>query len=92
VRLSVELAGDVLLDQVVGALVVEDDVDLAGSGTADVRAEHDSVGGVTVHVLLDKRAGEHLDVATSAVNVLLVLDRELERISGRGGQCDTRPG
>merc|ERR1719458_2168148 len=42
------LAPDVLLDQVVLALVGEDDVDLLGAGAADVRAEHDVVRGVSV--------------------------------------------
>ena len=74
---DVVLAPDVLLDQMVLALVLKDDVDLLGAGSADVRAEHDVVGALTVHVRLVELAVEKLDVATAAVDVLLVLDGEL---------------
>merc|ERR1719495_835896 len=46
------LTADVLLDQVVLALVLEDDVDLLGAGAADVRTEHHVVGRFSVHVCL----------------------------------------
>ena len=72
------LALDVFLDEMVLALVVEDDVHLLGSRAADVRAEHDLVRRLAVHVLLVERAGEHLDVAAAAVDVLLVLHSELD--------------
>merc|ERR1719167_879677 len=75
---DVVLATDVLLDQVVLALVLEDDVDLLGAWAADVRAEHDIVGALAVHVSLVELAVEELDVATAAVDVLLVLDGELD--------------
>lgn len=67
-----------LLDKVVLALVAEYDVDLLGAGAADVRAEHDVVGRVAVHVGLVELAVEELNVAATAVDVLLVLDRELD--------------
>ena len=67
-----------LLDEVVLAAVVEDDVDALGARSADVGAEHDLVLGVAVHVLLVEVAVEHLDVAAAAVDVLLVLHRELD--------------
>ena len=53
-------APDVLLDEVVLALVLEDDVHLLGAGAADVGAEHHVVGGVAVHVRLVKLAVEQL--------------------------------
>jgi hypothetical protein len=40
--------------------------------------EHDQVGRVSVHVLGIEAAVKQLGVATPAVNVLLVLDRELD--------------
>ena len=60
------------------ALVAEDDVDLLGAGAADVRAKHDVVRRVPVHVRLVELAVEELDVAATAVNVLLVLHRKLD--------------
>ena len=72
------LAPDVLLDKVVLALVREDDVNLLSAGAADVGAEHDVVGGVSVHGGLVQAAVEELDVSTAAVNVLLVLNSELD--------------
>lgn len=71
------LAADVLVDENVLALVVEDNVHLLGAGPADIRAEHDVVLGVAVHVLLAQASWEELDVAPAAVDVLLVLHREL---------------
>ena len=47
----VSLGRDVLLDQVVLLLVSEDDMDLLGAEAADVRAEHDRVGGLSAEVL-----------------------------------------
>ena len=38
----VSLARDLLLDQVVLAVVLEDDVDLAGSGTANIGTKHNA--------------------------------------------------
>ena len=66
-----------LLDEVVLALVAEDYMNLLGTGTADVGAEHDVVRGVSVHIGLVQGAVKHLHVAAAAVNVLLVLDSEL---------------
>ena len=37
-RLSTNLASDILLDQLILSLVIEDDMDLLGTGTTDVRA------------------------------------------------------
>ena len=71
---EVSLARDVLGDEVVGALVVEDDVDAASFGTADIRSEHEGVGRVSVEVLLVQTVGDQLDVSSTAVDVLLVLD------------------
>lgn len=76
----IRLAGNGLLGQEILALVREDDVDLAVAGAADIGAEHDVVRRLTLatmHVLLVDRARENLDVATTAVNGLLVLDSEL---------------
>lgn len=75
---NVILASDFLVDKVVRALVAENDVDLLGSRTANVRTEHDFVRGVAVHLSWHKIAVEHLYVATAAVNVLLMLDGELD--------------
>jgi hypothetical protein len=38
----IRLGGNILLDEVVLSVVVEDQVDLLGGGTANVRAEHDA--------------------------------------------------
>ena len=72
------LASDVFLDQVVLALMLEDNMDLLGSWSTDVRSEHDIVRGVSVHVSLVKLTVEQLDVSTTTVNVLLVLNSELD--------------
>lgn len=50
---------------------------LLGTRTADVRAEHDLVGWLSMHVLLVQLAVKHFQVTTSAVNVLFMLDWEL---------------
>ena len=71
---DVVLAPDVLLDQVVLALVLKADVDLL----AAAGAEHDIVGALAVHVHLVKLAVKKLDVAATAVNVLLMLQGELD--------------
>jgi len=70
-------AADVFADQVVLAIVAEDHVDLLGAGTADVRAEHDLVRRLAVHVGLVQGAVEQLHIAAAAVDVLLVLHGEL---------------
>lgn len=74
---DVIFATDVLVDQQILSLVAEDDVHLLGAGPADVRAEHDLIGGLAVHVLLLQLAVKHLHVSATAVNVLLVLHGEL---------------
>merc|ERR1719206_1243817 len=53
-------------------------MDLLGSWSTDVRSEHDIVRGVSVHVSLIKLTVEQLDVSTTTVNVLLVLNSELD--------------
>ena len=56
------------------------DVDMAPAAvasTADVGAEHDVVLGVAIEACLVKTLGEDLEVATTAVNVLLMLHGEL---------------
>jgi hypothetical protein len=75
---SVVLGGDVLLGEEVLALVSKDDVHLAGSRTTDIRSKHDVVRRLSLHVLGGEGAGEKLDVSSSTVNVLLVLDRVLD--------------
>ena len=66
-----------LFDEMILALVAEDDVDLFRARTADVGTEHDVVRGFAVHVGLVQGAVEHLDVATTTVDVLLVFHGEL---------------
>eukprot|EP01137_Pigoraptor_chileana_P022903 Opistho-2@88375 len=73
----VVLAADLLLDEVVLALVVEDHVHLLGAGAANVGSEHNVVLRITIELLLLERRGEDLDVAAAAVDLLLVLDLEL---------------
>eukprot|EP00123_Amoebidium_parasiticum_P006625 comp17537_c0_seq1/m.17095 comp17537_c0_seq1/g.17095 ORF comp17537_c0_seq1/g.17095 comp17537_c0_seq1/m.17095 type:complete len:403 (+) comp17537_c0_seq1:258-1466(+) len=65
-----------LLEQVL-ALVGEDDVHTLGAA-ANIGAEHDRIRGVTVHLLLVEVLSEDLNVTTTAVNALLVLDGELD--------------
>lgn len=50
-RRFIVLALDVLVDQVILALVVEDDVHFLRRVAADVGPEHDIVLGLAVHVL-----------------------------------------
>ena len=75
---DVILAADILLDQVVLSIVVKDDMNLLGARAADVGTEHDRVRRLAMHVLLVQRTWEYLDIATSAVNVLLMLHRQLD--------------
>jgi len=86
-----ELVGlglDGLLNEVVVAVVVQDDVNPLG-GTADIGTEHDVVDGIAVEVDLVESRGDKLDVATTTVEALLVLDGELEdevlALVGEGG-------
>lgn len=51
---------------------------LLGTRPADVRSKHNLVRGLSVHVLLVKLAVKDLQVTTSAVDVLLMLDCELD--------------
>lgn len=46
--------------------------------SAYVRTEHDVVRAISVHILLVKITGEELDVASTTVDLLLVLDSELD--------------
>ena len=71
------LASDVLLDEMVLIFVVEDDVDFLGARAADVWAEHDVVRRVSMHVGLIQGTVKKLDVTSTTVNVLLVLNGEL---------------
>ena len=83
----VEHAAELLRALQVLALVVEDDVGLlvyASSshclftGTASIRSEHDGVLRIATELALVRSGGQQLDVGTTAVNVLLVLGRELQ--------------
>lgn len=78
VGVDVVLAADLLVDQMVLALVAKDDVHLLGSRAADIRTEHNFIGALAVHILLVQLAVEDLQVATTAVDVLLVLNGELD--------------
>merc|ERR1711971_1406340 len=60
------------------ALVLKDHVHLLGAGSANVRSEHDVVRRFSMHVSLVELAVEKLDVAATAVDVLLVLYGELD--------------
>ena len=71
------LASDVLLDEMVLIFGVEDDVDFLGARAADVWAEHDVVRRVSMHVGLIQGTVKKLDVTSTTVNVLLVLNGEL---------------
>lgn len=51
---------------------------LLGARAADVRPKHDLVWSLPMHVLLVKLAVKHFDVTASAVNLLLMFDRELD--------------
>merc|ERR1719234_1258406 len=75
---DVVLATDVLLDQVVLPLVLKDHVHLLGARSANIRSKHDVVWRFSMHVSLVELAVEKLDVATTAVDVLLVLYGELD--------------
>ena len=66
------LASDFFIDEVVFALVGEDDVDFFGSRSANVRAKHDVVRRVAVHTGLVEIRGKYFDVTTTTIDVLLV--------------------
>merc|ERR1719367_647872 len=74
---DIVLASDVLFDQVIGAFVAEDDVNLLSAWAANVRSKHDVVWRLSVHVLLIEGGGEDFHVSTATVDVLLVLYGEL---------------
>mmetsp|Transcript_69377 Transcript_69377/g.185075 ORF Transcript_69377/g.185075 Transcript_69377/m.185075 type:complete len:370 (+) Transcript_69377:81-1190(+) len=78
VGLRVSLGPDLGLDKVVLALVGEDHVHLLGGIATNVRTEHDLIIGVTAPLLLVNSGRGNLNVATTAVKVLLVLDSVLE--------------
>jgi len=78
VGVDVILAPNLLVNEVVLALVAEDHMNLLGARTANVGAKHNFIGGVAVHLCWLKFAVKDLGVATTTVNVLLVLDRELD--------------
>ena len=84
VRVDVVLGGDRLLVLDVLAVVVHDDVDLSCAWAANIRSKHQvvrfHVGGGEVGL-----GWEDLHVATTAVNVLFVLDTELFEHSDRKG-------
>jgi len=62
------------LDEVVDAFIGEDGVHATGCAAADVRSEHDRVVGLAAKLLGVKASRrKNLDVATAAVNNLLVL-------------------
>merc|ERR1712086_595808 len=75
VREGVALATNLLLLVEVLTLVVEDHVSLLGGRATDVRSEHDVVLGGTLELL--RLVGTDLQVGTTAVDILLVLDGEL---------------
>merc|ERR1711968_429669 len=75
VREGVALAPHFLLLVQVLTLVVEDHMSLLSGGATDVRSEHDVVLGGTLELL--RLVGTELQVGTTTVDILLVLDREL---------------
>ena len=60
------------------SLVAEDHMNLLSSRSTDIRPKHNIVGRLSMHVLLVHTTIEELDISTSAVDVLLVLHRELD--------------
>merc|ERR1719323_2917578 len=74
---NVILATDFLLNQVILAFVVEDDMDFLGSWTTDVRAEHNEIRGFSMHISLIQRAVKKLGISTTTINVLFMFDCEL---------------
>lgn len=72
------LAPDILFDQMILALVVEDDVDAFGAWSANVWTEHHQVWRITVQILLFDGAVEDFQVAAAAVDVLFVFNGELQ--------------
>jgi hypothetical protein len=60
------------------SLVVEDDMDFLVGGTANVRAKHDKVWRISMHIILLQTAVKQLDITASTVNVLFMLDSELK--------------
>lgn len=74
----VVFAFDFFFDQVVLAVVVEDDVHFFGGVAADVWPEHDVVGGLAVELFWVEVGWEEFYVPSAAVNLLIVLNRELD--------------
>lgn len=90
VSVYIILTANVLLDKVVLAVVVKDDVHLLSPWPADIRTKHNGVRRFSVHVFLIQGTGEQFDVAASTVDVLFVLDRQLHHqglvLVGKGGE------
>jgi hypothetical protein len=78
VVILVSLARDGLGDHEVLTPVVEDDVHSTSGGSTDIWTEHDGIWRVTVEVGLIKTGRKQLDVSSTAINVLLLLDGVLE--------------
>ena len=60
------------------SLVAEDNMDLLGTRSTDIGTKHNIVRRISMHVLLVHATIKQLDISTSAVDVLLVLHRELD--------------
>ena len=67
----------------IGSLVIEDDMDFPCARSTNIRTEHDSIRRVSIHLSLIEIAGEELDVATSTIDILLMLDAELNYLENQ---------
>jgi hypothetical protein len=74
---DISLGGNILLDEVVLILVGQDSVGSSG-GTTNIRAKHDVVGRFTIVALLVDACRVKLDVSTSTVDYLVLLQRVLQ--------------
>merc|ERR1719323_779783 len=74
---NIVLATDFLLDQVILAFVVENDMDFFGSWTTNVRAEHNKIGRLSMHISLIQRTVKKFGISTTTINVLFMFDCEL---------------
>jgi len=72
------LAGNILLDQMILAIVVKNDVHFPVAWAANVGAEHDLVGSFAVEVLLINIGRGNLDVSTATIDALFVFHGELD--------------
>lgn len=71
-------AADLLVDQMILALVAEDDMNFLSAWSAYIGSEHKKIGALAMHVLLVQRTIEDFQVTATTIDVLFMFHRELD--------------